>query len=165
MAWLDSTSSIESEGPVALWYHCLIDFYGCVVQCFCASPEILFVATVLGSQGPEQKKDLLMFVLHIENEFSGRNGFWVTLCSRWYSFIFLSFIYFVFSRAAPGTYGGSQARGLIGAVASGLCQNHSSVGSSCVCDPQHSSRQCQIFNPLSAARDWTCNLVVPNRIH
>ena len=33
--------------------------------------------------------------------------------------------FFVFSRAAPVAHGGSQARGLIGAVAAGLCQGHS----------------------------------------
>ena len=31
------------------------------------------------------------------------------------------YIKFVFSRAAPTAYGGSQARGLIGAVAASLC--------------------------------------------
>ena len=36
---------------------------------------------------------------------------------------------FVFSRAALAAYGGSQARGLIGAVASGLRQSHSNTGS------------------------------------
>ena len=40
------------------------------------------------------------------------------------------FIYlFVFSRAPPAAYGGSQARGLIGAVASSLDQSHSNTGS------------------------------------
>ena len=34
-----------------------------------------------------------------------------------------------------------------------------------VCNLHHSSRQCQIFNPLSEARDRTCNLIVPSRIH
>ena len=34
-----------------------------------------------------------------------------------------------FLRAAPMTYGGSQARGLIGAAAAGLCQSHSNAGS------------------------------------
>ena len=38
-------------------------------------------------------------------------------------FKFLSF-FFVFSRAVPVAYGGSQARGLIGAVAAGLCHSH-----------------------------------------
>ena len=36
---------------------------------------------------------------------------------------------------------------------------------SCVCDWHHSSQQCQILNTLSEARDWTHNLLVPNRIH
>ena len=33
-----------------------------------------------------------------------------------------------------------------------------------VCDLHHSSRQCQIFNPLREARDWTHNLMVPSWI-
>jgi len=37
--------------------------------------------------------------------------------------------FFGFSRATPAAYGGSQARGLIGAVATGLCQSHSNEGS------------------------------------
>ena len=41
-------------------------------------------------------------------------------------FVFLSFCLF---RATPAAYGGSQARGLIGAVAAGLCQSHSNTGS------------------------------------
>jgi len=36
---------------------------------------------------------------------------------------------FAFSRAAPVAYGGSQARGLIGAVAASLHQSHSNLGS------------------------------------
>ena len=39
------------------------------------------------------------------------------------------YLFFVFSRAAPEAYGGSQARGLIGAVAAGQCQGHNNVGS------------------------------------
>ena len=38
------------------------------------------------------------------------------------------FVSFVFSRAAPAAFGGSQARGLIGAVDAGLRQGHSNVG-------------------------------------
>ena len=37
--------------------------------------------------------------------------------------------FFVFSRAVPATYGGSQARGLIGATAASLHQSHSNSGS------------------------------------
>ena len=43
-------------------------------------------------------------------------------------FFFFFFWYFVFSRATPAAYVGSQARGLIGAVAAGLCQSHSNSG-------------------------------------
>ena len=39
------------------------------------------------------------------------------------------FIFFVFSRAAPMAYWGSQVRGRIGAVATSLHQRHSNVGS------------------------------------
>ena len=35
---------------------------------------------------------------------------------------------------------------------------------SCIRDLHHSSRHCQILNPLSGARDWTCNLTVPSQI-
>ena len=43
--------------------------------------------------------------------------------------IYLFFCLFAFSWAAPTAYGGSQVRGLIGAVATGLRQSHSNVGS------------------------------------
>ena len=43
-------------------------------------------------------------------------------------FIYL-FLLFAFPRAAPAAYSGSQARGLIGAVAAGLRQSHSNAGS------------------------------------
>ena len=33
-----------------------------------------------------------------------------------------------------------------------------------ICDLHHSSRKCQILNPLIKARDRTCNLTVPSRI-
>ena len=36
---------------------------------------------------------------------------------------------FAFSRAALAAYGGSQAKGRIGAVATSLCQSHSNAGS------------------------------------
>ena len=45
-----------------------------------------------------------------------------------YLFVFVGF-FFVFSRAAPMVYRGSQARGLIGAVASGLHDSHSNARS------------------------------------
>ena len=36
---------------------------------------------------------------------------------------------------------------------------------SCDCEPRHSSRQCQILNPLSEARDQTHILMDPSRVH
>ena len=52
----------------------------------------------------------------------------------------LSFFFFVFClfRAAPAAYGGSQARGLIGAIAVGLHQSYSNARSepSLRCTPQ-----------------------------
>jgi len=44
-------------------------------------------------------------------------------------FCLLSFVVVAISWAAPAAYGGSQARGLIGAVATGLRQSHSNTGS------------------------------------
>ena len=53
---------------------------------------------------------------------------------RTYLYVFFFFFFFFFclfavSWAAPAAYGGSQARGQIGDVASGLCQSHSNAGS------------------------------------
>ena len=45
------------------------------------------------------------------------------------TFLFFFFGLFAISWAAPAAYGGSQARGPVGAVASSLCQSHSNKGS------------------------------------
>uniref|UniRef100_A0A8C3W6Q4 Phosphatidylinositol 5-phosphate 4-kinase type-2 gamma n=1 Tax=Catagonus wagneri TaxID=51154 RepID=A0A8C3W6Q4_9CETA len=70
-------------------------------------------------------------------------------------FFFLSFCYF---RAAPAACGGSQARGLIGAVAAGLRQSHSSTGSklrlrpipqlTATPDPQPTERGVFVYLPI-----------------
>ena len=44
-------------------------------------------------------------------------------------FYLILFCLFAFSRAAPEAHGGSQARGLVGAVAASLRHGHSNVGS------------------------------------
>ena len=64
---------------------------------------------------------------------------------NFYDFISL----FFFLRATSTAYGGSQARGRMGAVAAGL---------------HHSSQQCWILNPLSEARDGICILMDTNQI-
>ena len=52
---------------------------------------------------------------------------------------------FLFFRAVPAAYGGSQARDQIRAIAAGL---------------HHNSQQCWILNPLSEAKDQTCILML-----
>ena len=79
-------------------------------------------------------------------------------------YLFIYFCLFAFSRAALVAYGGAQARGRIGAVAAGLHQSHSNAGSEPHLQPTPSSRQHRILNPLSKARDRTCNLMVPSQI-
>ena len=85
---------------------------------------------------------------------------------RIYNFLFYLFIYlfiyfwlFVFSRAAPAAYGGSQARGPIRAVAASLRQSHNNTGSKLHLRP----------TPQLMARSlthWvTRNLMVPSWIH
>ena len=69
--------------------------------------------------------------------------------------LFILFYFFCLFRAAPKAYEGSQARGLIRAVAAGLHHSHSDVRSEPVCDLHRSSRKHRILNPLSEARDRT----------
>ena len=54
--------------------------------------------------------------------------------------------------------GGFQAGGLVGATAAGLHHSHSNTRSTPM------PRQRRILNPLSEARDQTCNLMVPSQI-
>ena len=49
--------------------------------------------------------------------------------SFWVFFLIFFLFFFSFSRPAPVAYGGSQARGLIRAVATSLRQSHSNTGS------------------------------------
>ena len=52
---------------------------------------------------------------------------WLIVLFKTY-FYFLNFLVFLSLRAAPAAYGGSQARGLIGAVATSLHHSHSNSG-------------------------------------
>ena len=54
---------------------------------------------------------------------------WATRVTKSDPQFFFFFGLFAISWAAPTAYGGSQARGLIGAVAAGLRQSHSNMGS------------------------------------
>ena len=58
------------------------------------------------------------------------------------------FCLFAISWAVPMAYGGSQARGQIGAIAATATQDLGHI-----CDLHHSSRERRILDPLSEARD------------
>ena len=71
------------------------------------------------------------------------------------------FFFSAFSRTAPMAYGDFQGRGLIGAVATGLRQSHSNMGSELCLRPRPQLTAQWI---LSKARDRTFNLMVPSQI-
>ena len=74
--------------------------------------------------------------------------------------------FFFLSIAAPAAYGSSQARVQIRAAAAGLHHSHSNAGSEPCLDVHNSSRQCQILNPLSKARNrGTCLLRNTSWVH
>ena len=62
------------------------------------------------------------------------------------------------------TYGGSQARGSIIAVAVAYSTDTATWDLSHVCNPHHSSRQHRVLNPLNKARDQICVLVNTSQI-
>ena len=78
--------------------------------------------------------------------------------------LFVCFLLLIF-RAALEAYRSSQARGQIGAAATGLHHSHSNVGSKLHLPPyHHSPQQHGTLNPLSEARDWICMLVDTSRV-
>ena len=99
-------------------------------------------------------------------------GYFYIKCAFFFSFfLFLFFFFFFFLfllfRPTPMAYGSSQTRGWIGVVATSLHHVHHShinSGSEWVCDLHYSSRQCQIPDPLSEARDRTHILMDTSRI-
>ena len=64
------------------------------------------------------------WILKPLSEASDLTCIFMTLC-----WVFFFFCLFAFSRGAPTVYGGSQARGLIRAVAASLHHSHSNAGS------------------------------------
>ena len=77
-------------------------------------------------------------------------------------FLFPPFSFFFFFRAASETYGSSQGRGWMGAIAAGLGHATATPDPSLVCDLHHSSRQRRILNLLSETWDGTCILMGPS---
>ena len=78
-------------------------------------------------------------------------------------FFFLS-LFFLLFRAAPAGYGGSQARGQIGATATAQATATVMPDLSLVCNLYRSSWQRWILNPLSEAKHRTHNLMVASWI-
>ena len=78
--------------------------------------------------------------------------------------IYLFIGLFAFSRAAPGGYGGSQARGLIRAIVAGLHQGNNNTRSEPSLRPTPQLMATQMLNPLSEARDRTQVLMDASRV-
>ena len=64
-------------------------------------------------------------ILDISNKWTHK--MWASV-PGYFHVTFFFFCLFAVSWAAPAAYGGSQARGLVGAVAASLRQSHSNVG-------------------------------------
>ena len=73
-----------------------------------------------------------------------------------------SSFFFLLFRATCAAYGNSQARGLIGAVATSLQHSHSHAGSNLHLWPMP---QCHILNLLSEAGNRTCILIDTSWVH
>ena len=71
---------------------------------------------------------------------------------------------FLLFRATPTAYGGSQARGPIGATAAGLRHSHSNARSEPRLQPIPQLTATPILNPLSKARDSTHILTDTSRV-
>ena len=78
-----------------------------------------------------------------------------------YIFNILSFCLF---KAEPMAYGCFQARGLIGAIADGLCHRHSNAATKLCLQPTPQLTDCCILDPMSKGRYQTRNLMVPSQI-
>ena len=106
---------------------------------------------------------MLMYLCHLHSEivtsFAGlnsngsiaRNRVPFTKSHMHVNHILLLFCLF---RAEGETYGGSQARGQVGAIAADLLPQQRQIRAASV-DLHYSSRQCRILNPLSKVRDRT----------
>ena len=70
----------------------------------------------------------------------------------------------VYLMAAPAAYGGSQARGPIGAAAVGLHHSHGDMGSEPRLRPTPQLMATPDPSPTEGARDPTCILMVPCQV-
>ena len=107
----------------------------------------------------------IILVLSVQQSDSVIHTYTHIYINRCFFFFYFFHFFCLFSRAIPITYGGSQARGLIGAVAAGLYQSHINAVSKPHLWPTSQLWQCQVLNTLGEVRDWTCNFMVPSQIH
>ena len=120
--------------------------------------KLAYRVSILVNQPDLVLQLLSCFILHFKKKatFSLRSLYFVALLLlaklMQSKLTYLMYFFFLF-RAVFAAHGGSQARGLIGAIAAG--HSHSNAGS---------ELRLRILNPLSEARDRTCNLILPSWI-
>ena len=95
----------------------------------------------------------IVLALTIPLQWSLENYCRIKKSSDHYWFDPKNFFFFFFLGTSPATYGSSQARGRIRAVAMAYTTATTMPDPSCICDLYHSSWQHQILNPLIEARD------------
>ena len=92
-----------------------------------------------------------------------REGRWCKDKGRRWPFSFLYFFFFL--RTTPVAYGGSRARGQIGAIEAHVCHSHGNARSEAHLQPMLQLVASWILNPLSEVRDWTSILRDTSRVH
>ena len=124
----------------------------------------------LGKKKSLSSQSLYMWAISNNRYLTLLNSHYFPSPARLHNHVFISFFFFLFFvfclfRAIPAAYGGSQARGLIGATELPAYTTATATPEpSHVCNVHHSSQQCQIVNPLSEAMDRTRNFIVPGWI-
>ena len=80
-------------------------------------------------------KTTMTYHLPLSRMYASKQQTQQVLAHIWKNWKTIFCVFFAISWAAPMAYGGSQARGQMGAVASGLNQSHSNMGSEPLLQP------------------------------
>ena len=109
------------------------------------------------------QRPLLLFAVHLSVSAPDNQGSALDLFTFYFLFYILFFLSFL------GLHPRNMEVPRLGVESELLLLTYATATASWdpswVCDLHHSSQQCWILNPLSEARDWTCNLMVPSHIH
>ena len=119
----DLIPELQVHGHLLSWH---VYFKGCVVE------QTYYVQTkpLISTPKPTPLADSTLLLMAMPTfQLSSQKSFNEEYIWKPFLFVCLFICLFAFSRAAPEAYGGPQARGQIGAVATGLRQSHSNVGS------------------------------------